>query len=477
MTTAALLKELAADFFSTFAPSALKQVDSMFEQLKFDEPSKLEVNFGLAMPPEMRRRILVDIGISEAKAPAIPSRFIPHLAILKKIVDQSALQEEPLNQKQIRNLVKQEGSRLKLFDYEIDQLLNIFPQWIANATKKHSVELSPANIAQVNNNKKDSVSPVAFNGIIGKSSKMLSMFDCLTKISGSSLSILIQGESGTGKELVAHAIHNMSDRADNNFIPVNCAALPDSIIESELFGHEKGAFTGAMAQKKGYFEIADRGTIFLDEIGETSLNTQVKLLRVLQEQQFYRVGGTAPVKVNVRVITATNRELVEMVKTTSFRHDLYYRINEMTISLPPLRDRRDDLPLLISHFLVVFAEQNNQKLPAMSDKAMKLLKNYNWPGNIRELENALKRAVVLADDLILPEHLPAAIADNFIFPESEDGKADNESLATLVSRAERKIILNALRHKDFNITKTAEKLRVSRRTLQRKMLQYSISKP
>lgn len=477
MTKPGLLEELAADFFSTFAPSALKQVDSMFEHLKFEEPSKLEVNFGLAMPPEMRRRILVDIGITDAKAPAIRSRFIPHLAILKKIVDQSATQQEPLNQKQIRALVKEEGSRLKLFDYEIDQLLNIFPQWIANVTKKCTVELTPANIAQVSENQKGSTTPVAFNGIIGRSSKMLSMFDCLTKISGSSLSILIQGDSGTGKELVAHAIHNMSDRAGKNFIPVNCGALPDSIIESELFGYEKGAFTGAAALKKGYFEIADQGTIFLDEIGETSLNTQVKLLRVLQEQQFYRVGGITPVKVNVRVITATNRELIEMVKASGFRHDLYYRINEMTISLPPLRERRDDLPLLISHFLVIFAKQNNQKLPAMSDEAMQLLKNYTWPGNIRELENALKRAVVLADDLILPEHLPSAITDNSILSEAEDAAADNGSLAALVNRAERKILLDALRHNDFNITRTAEKLVISRRTLQRKMLQYSIDKP
>ncbi|MEW6710512.1 MAG: sigma 54-interacting transcriptional regulator, partial [Candidatus Riflebacteria bacterium] len=298
--------------------------------------------------------------------------------------------------------------------------------------------------------------------------------------SNSNLSILIQGESGTGKELVAHAIHSLSGCAGKSFIPVNCGALPDSIIESELFGYEKGAFTGADMQKKGYFEIADGGTIFLDEITETSLNTQVKLLRVLQEKQFYRVGGTSPVKVNTRIIAATNREILDLVKSGAFRHDLYYRINEMTINLPALRERKTDLPLLTRHFINSFARQNHKPVPKLSSETEVMLNRYNWPGNIRELENALKRAVVLADQLIEPEHFPAIIREfennSAVTPENFEPRQSHGSLEQRVEAAEKAIIIGVLRQNNFNVSRSADALEISRRTLQRKIKQYSIEK-
>jgi transcriptional regulator with PAS, ATPase and Fis domain len=279
---------------------------------------------------------------------------------------------------------------------------------------------------------------------------------------------------------VAHAIHSLSNCAGKSFIPVNCGALPDSIIESELFGHEKGSFTGAEFQKKGYFEIADGGTIFLDEITETSLNTQVKLLRVLQEKQFYRVGGTKPVKVNARIIAATNREILDLVKNGTFRHDLYYRINEMTINLPSLQERKSDLPLLTRHFINKFAGQNGKPMPTMSKKAEEIIAKYNWPGNIRELENALKRAVVLAENIIEPEHFPAIIKD---YCENRQAGAENKaelpdsgSLEERIQKAERQIIVSALKAHDYNVSKTADSLEISRRTLQRKIKQYQIEK-
>jgi len=477
------LKEIAGEFLSQIAPDGLKQIDMLFEQLKFDAPAKSEVNFGLAMPPEMRRKILADIGISQGAVPAVSERYVPYLILLNKLIERYQHELHNTSREEIAGFIWQEGRRIRLFEYEIQQLIDTIPDWLQKVSQKCFVELSPANICEVETGESPSkTGDISFNGIIGKSEKMLSMFNCLNKISSSNLSILIQGESGTGKELVAHTIHNLSNCARNHFIPVNCGALPDSIIESELFGYEKGAFTGADFQKKGYFEIADGGTIFLDEITETSLNTQVKLLRVLQEKQFYRVGGTTPVKVNARIIAATNREILDLVKAGTFRHDLYYRINEMTINLPSLRERKVDLPLLSKHFINVFARQNNKPQPRLSPEAEKMLSGYNWPGNIRELENALKRAVVLADDLIEPEHFPAIIRDTGTL-----GSAGSEfDTSTIVSgggsfeqrmqAAEKQIIMAALREHGFNVSRTADALSISRRTLQRKIKQYQLEK-
>ena len=471
--------ELAADFLSEIAPSGLKQLDNLFEQWKFDSASKQEVNFNQALPPEMRRKILRDIGLTETIDHDVPSRYYSYIKMLNKILELNIDEIVNLPQEQIVSLIWQEGRSMKLGEYEIQQLTSILPLWLKKISKKCFVELSPVNVFDIATPEEaETPSTASFNGIIGQSDKMLSIFGCLKKISNSNLSILIQGESGTGKELIAHAIHSLSDRAAENFIPVNCGALPDSIIESELFGYEKGAFTGAIAQKKGYFEISHKGTVFLDEITETSLNTQVKLLRVLQEKQFFRVGGVSPVNIDTRVIAATNRNILDMVKEESFRHDLYYRVNEMTVTLPPLRERKSDLPLLINHFLKIFSQQNNRKMPKVSASAQDLLLNYGWPGNIRELENVLKRSVILADQEILPEHLPPILLE----PVSINAKSneinynENLSLEELVEKAEKSILLKALASNKFNVSKTAEKLKVSRRTLQRKIKQYQIEK-
>lgn len=474
------LRELAGDFLARFSPEGLKQVDTLFENLKSDSKSKLEVNFGLAMPPEMRRRILSDIGLKDENAPQITGRYLPYLQIMQKLVEKIGDNLHSFRQEEIAGFIWREGRELRLFEYEIQQLVDIFPSWLASISQKCLVEISPANLCHVSSasdENDDEPCEISFNGIIGKSETMRSMFACLKKISSSSLSILIQGESGTGKELVAHAIHSLSQRASHSFIPVNCGALPDSIIESELFGYEKGAFTGADIQKKGYFEIADHGTIFLDEITETSLTTQVKLLRVLQEKQLYRLGGTRPVSADCRVIAATNRNMPDMAKEGSFRHDLYYRINEMTITLPPLRERKEDLPLLVKHFMNNFARQNGKKVPAIHKDAWQLLKNYNWPGNIRELENALKRAVVLADDEIVAEHFPPALAGlndrGNVFSCSQDYSG---SLESMLAKAEHEIISIQLKKNHYNVSRTAESLQISRRTLQRKIKQLDLDK-
>ncbi len=480
MTKSENLKELTGDFLAQFSPAVLKQVDALFEQLKSDSASKLAVNFGLAMPPEMRRRILADIGLEDDAAPQIADRHLPYLMVMKQLVEKFGDQADSVAKEEVATFVWQEGRRLRLFENEIQQLVDFLPAWFSNIARKRVIEFSPARVCSVEADPAEettvNTAEISFNGIIGKSETMRSMFACLKRISGSSLSVLIQGESGTGKELVAHAIHSLSDRAGQSFIPVNCGALPDSIIESELFGYEKGAFTGAAAQKKGYFEIAHQGTIFLDEITETSLNTQVKLLRVLQEKQFYRVGGTKPVAVDCRIIAATNRDMLEMVKGGSFRHDLYYRINEMTISLPPLRQRKDDLCLLVNHFLKSFAAQNRCQAPTIAPAAWKILNDYNWPGNIRELENALKRAVVLADGVIMPEHFPAAILENTKQQDTRHAVPETGTLDEMLSHAEREILDTQLAKYGYNVSKTADALQVSRRTLQRKIKQLGLEK-
>ncbi|HWP46723.1 MAG TPA: sigma 54-interacting transcriptional regulator [Candidatus Limnocylindrales bacterium] len=258
--------------------------------------------------------------------------------------------------------------------------------------------------------------------IIGYSPKMLQVFKIIEQVSQIDSTVLIQGESGTGKELIAKAIHYNSPRAKGPLRTVNCAALPETLIESELFGHEKGAFTGADRQKKGQFELANKGTIFLDEIGEVSLSTQVKLLRVLQEKEIIRVGGDNPIKIDVRIITATNKNLEEEVKKGNFRQDLLYRLNVIPIVLPPLRERRDDIQLLVNHFLKKTCERLGKKVK-ISPEAMQALTNYQWPGNVRELENIIERAVVFEEtDTITLSSLPQTIAENAILNPSWDKK-------------------------------------------------------
>jgi transcriptional regulator with PAS, ATPase and Fis domain len=306
--------------------------------------------------------------------------------------------------------------------------------------------------------------------IVGKSRAMQEMYRVLDKVIESDATVLINGENGTGKELIARAIHYNSRRADERFVVQNCSAFNDNLLDSELFGHKKGAFTGAIADKQGLFEVADRGTFFLDEIGDMSPALQVKVLRVLQEGTFTPVGDTALRTVDVRIIAATNRELKKMVEKGEFREDLYYRINVIQLTVPPLRERRDDIPLLVDHFLKRNAKGRRLKAKRLTKSCMSRMLEYSWPGNIRELENEIERLVVLAGDdkLIGEELLSARIRQDT----REEGGP--RSLPAAVDALERNLIYEVLKRTHWNKTKAAEELRISRRNLIRKVNKYKL---
>jgi two-component system response regulator HydG len=310
-----------------------------------------------------------------------------------------------------------------------------------------------------------------FSNIIGRSPKMRDVFEVLALAAPSDATILILGESGTGKELIANAIHQNSPRRERPFVKVNCAALPENLLESELFGHERGAFTGATSQRKGRFELADGGTIFLDEIGDMSPATQAKILRVLQEQEFERVGGSKTLRVNVRVIAATNKNLEEEVQKGTFRQDLYFRLSVVTVELPPLRERREDIPVLADHFLKKYAEKNQRLIRGFAPKSMDLLMRYQWPGNVRELENVVERAVILCrGEYILPECLPKQFLDLMGEGESDSGVRPGRS----IKEVEKELILKTLEQTGGNRTRAAEILGITRRALQYKLKDYGV---
>ncbi len=313
--------------------------------------------------------------------------------------------------------------------------------------------------------------------IIGRSKGIRNVLDLVDRAAPTKSNVLISGESGTGKELVARAIHFASTRKDGPFISVNCMALNPSLLESELFGHEKGSFTGAVAMRRGRFELADGGTLFLDEIGELSHDMQVKLLRVLQERRFERVGGSAEIEVDIRVVTATNKELPVEVEKGNFREDLYYRLNVVHIQLPPLRERREDIPLLTAHFTEKYAEENNGRRKNISPEALDYLSGYEWPGNIRQLENVVERCMVMAAGATIEAaDLPPEIRD-------EDTQLKNAldmlpvelNLADTLDRLEAALIRRALARAEFVQVKAAELLGVSKSLLQYKLRKYGIT--
>jgi two-component system NtrC family response regulator len=307
-------------------------------------------------------------------------------------------------------------------------------------------------------------------GIIGESGRMIEVLSLVRRVAPSEATVLIRGESGTGKELIAKAIHYAGPRASAPLIRVNCAALPETLLESELFGHEKGAFTGAVAARKGRFESADGGTLFLDEIGDLSLPLQAKLLRVLQEREFERLGSGKPIRVDVRILAATHRNLEALVKAGQFREDLYYRLNVVTVVLPPLRERREDLPSLIDHFLRVFAEKNRKAIRGLTSEAREALLRYDYPGNVRELENIIERAVVLTrDDVIGGADLPLTTQR---LEETESAQA---SLPAAVEGMERRMIREALVRAGGVQTRAAEMLGLSERALRYKLKKYGLS--
>lgn len=321
-----------------------------------------------------------------------------------------------------------------------------------------------------NRNLQLKIASIGKGQIIGKSGKMAKIYEIVESVAPTKATVLILGENGVGKELIANMIYELSNRKDRPFIKVHCAALAESLLESELFGHEKGAFTGAIKTKKGRFELADGGTLFLDEIGEISPQIQVKLLRVLQERTFERVGGEETIQVDVRIISATNKDLKELVEKGKFREDLYYRLNVVQLNVPPLRERREDIPLFISKFIADFSKENNKIIKDITAKARTCLYNYSWPGNIRELRNVIESAVVLCKNGVididdLPPHLVT---------EEEQLNILKIELPTTMRNIEKKAIISTLRITNGNKSKAAELLDLNRKTLHTKISEYEI---
>jgi DNA-binding NtrC family response regulator len=312
--------------------------------------------------------------------------------------------------------------------------------------------------------------------IISASAEMEAVKKMILKVARSSSTVLIRGESGTGKELIARAIHNQSPRVTEMFQAVNCAAINENLLESELFGHEKGSFTGAHAEKKGLFEVADRGTLFLDEIAELDIAMQAKLLRALQEREIRRVGGTRPIKIDVRVVAATNRDLRAMVADGRFRDDLYYRINVLSVDVPPLRERRDDIPVLINYFLKKHTRNTSRLVRGLTPETRKMMLDYSWPGNVRQLESAIERAILLCEgDLITVEDLPLEVRQESR-PQAEGAfKLPPEGIS--FEDVERDLITQAMEQSDYNITKAAKLLGLTFRTLQYRLEKFGIKRP
>ena len=306
-----------------------------------------------------------------------------------------------------------------------------------------------------------------YGKMIGNSAKIRKLLETINQVAPTKASVLVTGESGVGKELVADAIHQISNRRNGPFIKVHCAALSESLLESELFGHEKGAFTGAISTKKGRFELANGGTIFLDEIGEINLATQIKILRVLQERQFERVGGEKTITVDVRIVTATNRDLLKEIEKGTFREDLYYRLNVVHVEVPPLKERKEDIPLLLTAFLDQINKENNTNVKGFSNEAKAALYKYDWPGNIRELRNCVEAAIVLCrGDFVELNDLPPHVREN------TEEQSINLRVGMSLAEAEKQVILSTLNSCKGNKSRTAEVLKIGRKTLHRKLEEY-----
>ncbi len=378
----------------------------------------------------------------------------------------------------------------RLFSAEISleedvRLLTIISSMVAQAVHIHQMhekdkeQLTRENILL----KKELKKKFHPASMIGGSKRMEEVYASIETVSQTKATVMLRGESGTGKEMVAHAIHYSSSRADGPFIKISCAALPDTLLETELFGYEKGAFTGASTSKPGRFEMANGGTLFLDEIGDISPSTQIKLLRVLQEKEFERVGGTQTIRVDIRLITATNKDLETEVRAGKFREDLYYRLNVFPVFLPPLRERGEDIPLLLEYFMKKSGEENGKAVKFISTAAIEKLVNYSWPGNVRELENAVERAVILSkSDTLTPELFPilGVKKDDTRLPvppiqsEVQEGEANGASMIEKVEALEKKMIQDALTKSGGNQRKAASELGITERILGYKIKNYGL---
>ncbi len=310
-----------------------------------------------------------------------------------------------------------------------------------------------------------------FGQIVGQSEKMQEIYSSLKRVAESDVTVLLLGETGTGKELAAHAIHYNSPRREHPFVKVSCATLPETLLESALFGHERGAYTGADSRQIGMFEKANKGTIFLDEIGDINQNVQIKLLRFLQEREFERVGGTQPIKVDVRVIAATNVDIEKAVEDMKIRRDLYYRLNVVQIKMPPLRERKEDIPILVEHFLKKHKDKANGKVKRVSDEVLSIFDAHDWPGNVRELENCIERAIVMGkDDVIQPHDLPSYLVSTYY-----QNSLVNMQMSNSLDNIERNLIIRALKKSGGSQVEAAKTLGISRRKLQYRMGKYGIS--
>lgn len=354
--------------------------------------------------------------------------------------------------------------------FDVDELRIVIDRVLNSSQLEREVKQLRAQVVQ----------RYAFHNLIGKSQSMQEIYLKIEQVADSRTTVLITGESGTGKELVARALHYNSARRERPFIALNCAALPETLIESELFGHEKGSFTDATARRVGQFELANTGTLFLDEIGDLSSVTQAKLLRVIQEREFMRIGGVQPIKVDVRIVAATNKKLEDLVRKGEFREDLYYRINVIALSLPPLRERSEDIPLLAKHFLQKRLEEERRPQIEFGKDALELLTRYSWPGNVRELENFVEQAFIWSQHAaqITPEHLPTLVkSDSRSTSLRDDTLAGRMSLEKAVMEFEREIILDALKRTNYVQTHSANLLGISRRMLKYRMDTLGIGRP
>ncbi len=444
-----------------------------------------EAAFGLTESQRQRGRYMVGEGITGKVVQTGKPMVIPDIGQESSFLDRTgarqAVDEAPtsficvpvkIGNETIGTFsVDRTAAQQDLLEEDV-RLLSIVSSLIAQAVKLRQTVMEEKRFLEEENTRLQEELRERFrpSNIIGSSNAMQAVFDMIAQVSKSEATVLIRGESGTGKELVAQAIHFNSHRSKKPFIKVNCAALPETVIESELFGHEKGAFTGAISTRKGRFELANGGTIFLDEIGDLSATTQVKLLRVLQEKEFERVGGNETIRTNVRIITATNKNLEEDIGTGDFREDLYYRLNVFPIHLPPLRERKSDVLLLADHFIEKYSQQNHTSIRRISTPAIDLLMNYHWPGNVRELENCIERAVLLSvDEVIHSHHLPPSLQS----AESTDTRL-HSSLQEALDNLERELLLDSLKSTKGNMARAARLLGVTERVMGLRVQKHEI---
>jgi Nif-specific regulatory protein len=444
---------------------------------------RIQYAHGMSEGERQRGRYRLDEGITgkvvSSGKPVVVPQVSKEPLFLNRTRKRDPKQEESFICVPIKNHRKTIGAFSIIYPFKQNRnfddavkLLTIIASMISQSLRMaQMVEQEKAQLADENALlKRELQQKYDFRNIIGTSKEMREIYDQIAQVAHTNTTVLIRGESGTGKELVAHAIHYNSPRSSKPFVKVNCAALPESLIESELFGHEKGAFTGAVARKRGRFELAESGTMFLDEIGDLSPALQVKLLRVLQEREFERVGGTETIRVNVRLITATNVDLEQGVQDGRFRSDLYYRLNVFSIYLPPLRERKTDILLLADHFLEKYARQNSKRIKRISTPAIDMLMSYHWPGNVRELENVIERAALVCEgNVIHGYHLPPTLQTA-----EGSGTVTKMSLDQAVSAFEKDLIQDALKTARGNRARAARMLDTTERILGYKVKKYEI---